>query len=516
MAKRRVSKPPATSVQPAPAPLAVNQSLDHLIAHVSVRSVGTISVFSGRAAIKQDTVKEFLSTDKDVHVACGKLQERGFEIERVGPLSVRISGPAKLFTKYMGVKFEKRSPDRMLAAAPPAAVAALAAAGPPPGPTPAAAPAPTTARFESWQLPSIPYGPTFETAAKLLDTNIPEVEGIAFPEPVVLYAPKAKPPAVGYHHLKPPVDLVKWLNAGPVHKEKIQGQNVRAAMIDSGFQWSHPYFLAKKYNLKVALPVDSDLDTNGHGTGESANLLAIAPKVRLHGLAMTDIVTAFQVARDTLKVQIVSNSWGTAFDTDGPNAYWHPYWALVQAEIALCASQGIIVVFAGGNGSGMSFTASMPETISVGGVYIDKARKKVASDYASSFRSTRYPGQKVPFVCGLVGMQPRAIYITLPIPPGCEIDTAFGGPEFPNRDETATSDGWGVFSGTSAACPQVAGVIALILCKHPRAGLDEIRQRLASNTEDIIAGQSFMGDVAGPGIDDATGYGFVNAAKSCA
>jgi subtilisin family serine protease len=492
--------------------LGVNQSLDRLIAYVSVRSIGKISLFSGRAQLKYDTIQEFTSTDKDTHIACGKLQEMGFEIEWVGPLTIRVAGPAKLYTKHMGVKFEQRTPETMMAGVPATTLATATAGVATPG---GVGGWPGLPRYEPCQYLGFPYGPTMATAAKLLDGTIDEVEGIAFPEPIVLHAPAARPPSPAYHHFKPPADLVKWLNASPVHQQGFQGQNVRAAMIDSGFQWSHPYYKAKKYNVKVSLPEDSDADANGHGTGESANLLALAPRVRLHGLSMDDTVHAFQVARDTLKVQIISNSWGTLLDTDGPNGYWHPYWSLVQAEIALCARQGIAVVFSGGNGAGMSFTASMPETISIGGIYIDKSKNKMASNYASSFRSTRFPGQKVPFVCGLVGQQPKAIYITLPIPPGCEIDKSLGGSSFPNRDETTKVDGWGVFSGTSAACPQIAGVIALILSKHPGANLTEIRHRLSSTAVDITAGQSYMGDPAGPGVDDATGYGLVNAEKAC-
>jgi len=366
------------------------------------------------------------------------------------------------------------------------------------------------------------WAPTDETASKLMDTTVKEIEGIVFPQPLELHARRkpgrtkisATPPALKYHHLKVPADVVRLLNARPVHTSGVRGQNVRAAMIDSGFHWSHPYFVSKGYNVKVSLPVDSDVDMNGHGTGESANLLAIAPGVRLHGLAMDDIIEAFQVARDDLGVQIISNSWGSALPTDGPNGTWDPYWSLVQAEIALCVQQGIIVLFSGGNG-GMSFTASMPETISVGGVYIDGNGDKMASDYASSFDSTRFPGQHVPEVCGLVGQRPKAIYISLPIPAGSEIDRSLGGGKFPRRDETGRNDGWGVFSGTSAACPQVAGVAALILSKYPGADLPEVRQRL-NQAVDITAGQSSMGDTAGPGYDPATGYGLVDAQRACA
>jgi hypothetical protein len=60
----------------------------------------------------------------------------------------------------------------------------------------------------------------------------------------------------------------------------------------------------------------------------------------------------------------------------------------------------------------------------------------------------------------------------------------------------------------------VAGVIALILSKHPGADLAEIRQRLA-RAVDVTTGQSAMGDVAGPGPDDATGAGLVDAEEAC-
>jgi hypothetical protein len=127
---------------------------------------------------------------------------------------------------------------------------------------------------------------------------------------------------------------------------------------------------------------------------------------------MGDIVEAIQVARDELGAQVLSNSWGSLWDTDGPHATWDPYWALVEAELALCVEQSMLVLFSAGNG-GRSFTASMPETISVGGVYRDAEGKLSASNYASSFDSTRFPGEHVPELCGLVGLRPRAVYLPL-------------------------------------------------------------------------------------------------------
>ncbi len=465
----------------------LNQTLDQMTAYVSVQSLGGMSTLDGSAVINLETVNEFKSPDKSCHDACTELEQMGFRIERVSPLAIRISGTSDLFFSKMGVRFEKQRPSKL------------------------------ESKLE------LPAGaellvPTYDTEAKLLDVGSDLLEGVVFPQPVALHqpaSPSPNPPAPRYHHLRVPDDIVTQMNAAPVHDRGFRGQGVQAAMIDSGFHWSHPYFRERNYSLKIARQPDGVFqDANGHGTGESANLLAIAPDVELFGIAMDDIIEAFQVARDDLGVRIVSNSWGSRWPTDGPNGTWHPYWALVQAEIALCAAQGMIVLFSGGNG-GMSFTASMPETISVGGAYIDGQGDLFASDYASSFDSTRFPGQHVPEICGLVGMQPRAIYITLPIPPASEIDKDLGRGKFPNKDETGTDDGWGVFSGTSAACPMVAGVVALILSEHPNEDLNAIRNRLY-NATDVVQGQSSHGDMAGLGFDDATGHGLVNAELACA
>src|SRR5262249_31823593 len=157
------------------------------------------------------------------------------KIERIGPLSVCISGPASLFKKKFGVKFEHRESEALEA-----------------------------------QDVTPPLTPTLASAAKLLDTGIPEVEGVVFPQPIALHAPArrpagppANPPRRRYYHLAVPRDIVTGMNAGPVHREGYRGENVRAAMIDSGFGWTHPYFTSKGYDVEVALPAGSDRDAEG-------------------------------------------------------------------------------------------------------------------------------------------------------------------------------------------------------------------------------------------------------------
>ena len=76
----------------------------------------------------------------------------------------------------------------------------------------------------------------------------------------------------------------------------------------------------------------------------------------------------------------------------------------------------------------------------------------------------------------------------------------------------ASDDGWGLFSGTgSAACPQVAGVVALMLEKNPNLTPAQVKQKLMNTARDVTSGSSGTGEAAGPGNDDATGAGLVDA-----
>jgi subtilisin family serine protease len=71
-------------------------------------------------------------------------------------------------------------------------------------------------------------------------------------------------------------------------------------------------------------------------------------------------------------------------------------------------------------------------------------------------------------------MLPGAQYLMLPVPPGCEIDQAESQPSEndPTDDNTLGNDGWALFSGTSAAAPQVVGAAPLLLGaeSHARTG----------------------------------------------
>jgi subtilisin family serine protease len=133
-----------------------------------------------------------------------------------------------------------------------------------------------------------------------------------------------------------------------------------------------------------------------------------------------------------------------------------------------------------------------------------------ASSYASSFDSTFYPGRQAPDLCGLTGRRVDiggrgfAPSLMLPVQPGSALDAI-------TPSTGAGDDGWGLFSGTSAACPQVAGVVALLLERDPTLMPADVKQELVGSARDVTTGTTATGDAAGPGPDAATGAGLVDA-----
>jgi subtilisin family serine protease len=368
------------------------------------------------------------------------------------------------------------------------------------------------------QWPHIYMAARAKTAVKKAKRAPRKVQGLAAPNP-------------GYYHLSAPSDLRRILNADSVHKKGITGKGVRVAMIDSGFYHKHPFFVSQKFNSTVVLApgaTDRSTDANGHGTGESANIFSMAPGVDFVGIKVDNdqqpnkgasVLDGFiEAMKHNPKVISVSLGYDLRnSETDKPLAALPNNLKALAAEIQNAINHGVVVVFSAGNGH-YSFPGMLPEVISAGGVFVDQHGVLTASDYASAFPSAIYAGRNVPDVCGLVGMLPHADYITLPIPPGCEIDV-----ENSAHDGTGPNDSWGIFSGTSAAAPQLAGICALLLQANPGLSSSEIKSLLIRSARDVISGHANpasdangQGILAGPHADGATGAGLVNVAAAVA
>jgi hypothetical protein len=333
-------------------------------------------------------------------------------------------------------------------------------------------------------------------------------------------------PDLGYHYLSVPGGVRRLLNVPKAHRGGITGKGIRIAMVDSGFDLRHRWFARYRRQASVVLApgaADRKTDGNGHGTGECANIFSVAPEVTFIGVkvdndaapaAGASILEGFQEALRH-RPHIISISLGYDLRAEGNKPATRLPNSLVplEAEIQAAIAAGIVVVFAAGNGH-YSFPGQMPSVISAGGVYVDAAGVRQASNYASAFPSRIYRGRTVPDCCGLVGMMPKATYIRLPIPKGSRIDRDMSAP-----DGTRSNDAWGVFSGTSAAAPQIAALCALLLQKNPGLSPQEIKAVLRRSAQDVDQGKASAasdprrrgGVPASTGLDGATGAGLVDA-----
>ena len=446
------------------------------------------------ARLSSTSIESFAPEPGEIEKAIEGLRQHGFVVTGKGRMTVSVRGTAAQFERTFGTRLTTIALDKSL----------------------------------SYSAPHVyypPEGAPWQPDPKLYD--LIDDAYIQWPH-IYLADPNAhaRAPNVNYFHLDVLTDVPHKLNVPPIHRERHHGEGIRVAMIDTGFDHSHPFFCRNNFTSSVVLAPSATnrrTDPGSHGTGESANVFAIAPKVTFIGVKLGDdanpnggasVLEGFQEALKHKPHVITVSICYDLREVNGrgelkqlPNGL-KPLEAEIQAAIAA----GIVVVFSAGNGH-YAFPASMPEVLSVGGAFVAEDGSMRASDYASAFTSGIYSGRHVPDVCGLVGMLPYGDYIMLPVPPGGEIDT-----DNAQHDGTKPGDGWAVFSGTSASAPQIAAVCALLLQKNPRLTPAEVKALLVRTAIDVKEGNANpasdpegKGIKAGLGKDGATGAGLVDA-----
>lgn len=450
---------------------------------VCTRTLSGQRIQEARGSLEQSNVDDYRPNEADRDRAESRLKDLGLEIVRRGRFATTVRGPASLVSNVIGQPLKLFSSPRLNTMR---------------GARLLAAREEEISPFDLYTAPES----SFTCPGRVSEA----IDHFVFIPPPLYFAPPAgSPPALGYHTLSP-ADIRSHLRV----PASATGQGIRVAIIDTGF-FPHPYYAANRLNLTaVSMPggQPADVDDYGHGTAIALNVLAVAPKAHVIGIKQTDPPQdAVEFAAEQ-GARIISCSWGWNYEQSFP---------VLEATLrSIIKDDNIIPLFAAGNGH-YSWPGSMPEVLSIGGVHADAAGQLEASNYASGFMSSHYPGRRVPDVSGLVGQSPKGIYIPMPCQPGCEMDKSFGGGTFPDGDETNGTDGWVVASGTSSATPQIAGVVALMLekaaSKSPAPALDvaAICQILETTAQPVQTGKNAFGFPAQGQPNVATGYGLVDA-----
>ena len=206
-------------------------------------------------------------------------------------------------------------------------------------------------------------------------------------------------------------------------------------------------------------------------TGISPNAEILPINIFFGGETNEDYADAIDFAWDEGEADVISNSWGFPESTTIIDD--------IEAAINRARGDGSVVVWASGNShpylNGVTFPANVPGVLTVG------AMKSNGSIWGYSSRG---PQMDVVAPSGDTGGN-GDVYT---------LDRE-GINGYSNNDFTTN------FGGTSAACPQVAGVVGMMLSVNPNLTESEVRT-IIRNTA-IDKGSS--------GFDNTFGYGLIDA-----
>jgi len=339
-----------------------------------------------------------------------------------------------------------------------------------------------------------------------------DVEGIYYWEEPELIRPVSDYPADDQPVIAGVERGLEAIHAPEVWARGYTGAGRLVANVDTGVDGNHPALNSRWRGNNGAPPEESWLDTanpssefpydsDSHGThtmgtttglGESTGD-TIGVAFGAQWIAARAIVSggnvsmAFQWLADpdgdpnTIDdvPDVISNSWGY-HDFSCPQYQWN--------LIDNCEAAGIVVVFAAGNRfSGDPYAESMwapasrnttpYNTFSVGAV------NGASDNFPIADFSARGPSQ-----CDHSTIKPEVVA------PGVNVRSSVPGGGY-------QQNGW---SGTSMACPHVAGAIALLRQYNPNATVDTIKWALAETAMDLGQG----------GDDNTYGRGIINVSEA--
>jgi len=292
---------------------------------------------------------------------------------------------------------------------------------------------------------------------------------------------------------------VKRIGCEPVHAgtftgnngTSVLGDNVKVAVVDTGIDYTHPQLSGIYKGGFDFVNNDNDpMDDNYHGTHcagtvaakrDNVGVVGVAPNIDLYGVKVLDsagsgsysaIIAGLEWCVDN-QIQVVSMSLGSA---GYPGSQ-------TEAAFASANAAGVVIVTSAGNdgttntsADNVGYPARFDSCIAVAST--------TDSDARSGFSST---GSTVE-----IAAPGSDILSTIPM---VYAGSNYGNPPF------------ALLSGTSMACPHVAGVAALVIS----AGITDANSDLRINDEVRSLLQLTAEDLGATGRDVSFGFGLVDA-----
>ncbi len=424
---------------------------ERVVAVISPRSIEGTSIFDIKASITASTVDTFRAEREDARFVSEKLIELGFEVLNFHPIATSFSGTPAQFRDLFGVRLDRQR----------------ASGG------------------RGRQLDFL--RPDADDVCHLLDPPAifaGKAEGIAIAQPPRLVdgaGPAVRDVDADHRGMRClPDELAGSIRANGRSSLRATGRGVVAAMIGTG-HYRHGFFAERGFKVLPTLlgPGQSSplVDEHGHATGEAACLLATAPDLRLRPIKglldpTGDMLLAVESAP---RPDLIVNGWG--YDVDRHS--WrdladhdlnlYRYLRTLEAAIAHATAAGIVVCAATAP-AWRSFPAAHPDVIAIA----------AAASPEKAAISRLYPRRPMPdFWSDAARRAETGTDLDLtdciqPVQAGSVLN------RLGKRADRGHADGWGWCDEASAACPLVAGMIALLLEQNRGLAPADVKQLMAA------------------------------------
>jgi|GEM_PF-7114928 len=292
--------------------------------------------------------------------------------------------------------------------------------------------------------------------------------------------------------------------------------NIKIAVVDDGVELTHPDLQANILQGYDATTFTADATSgspkspaNAHGTNcagiiaavanNNIGVAGVAPNCKIIPVnialasgtfsAYANIAAGIDYARIN-NADVISNSWG--------GGSWSSLLdeAILNATTLGRGGKGCVMLFSSGNNNaGISYPSVNTNVISVGGINMCNQRKSPTSCDGENWWGASY-GTGLDLVAPCVKIASTDITGTN----GYNTTTGTGGDYHPT------------FNGTSSACPNAAGVVALLLSFNNNYTLSQVRQIIEGSCTKIPAySYSMVNNQPNGTWNSETGHGRINA-----